>query len=145
MFPHGGNIFEGANGFLPAPGGVTNSGTTPIVIVLQGPLYANTSLTLFSTGTVAGAWKIETCNDYINNGGGLNPSAGSWFDITAAWRKPDSTTGTAIAAVTSGGSTQYAEYMGNPGIGFGGKSLRVTFTPTSGSGNVGIAVNSNET
>jgi hypothetical protein len=145
MFPRGGVLYEGNSGFIPAPGGVAIVGTTAIPLILQGPLFANTSFTLFATGTVAGAWKIEACNDYLIGGEGGNPSAGSWVDITLAWRTPNATTGTAIAAVTSGGNSQYVEYMGNPGIGLGAKSLRVTFTPTSGAGNIGIAVNSNAT
>lgn len=138
-------VYQGRDGQLPAVGGQAISGTTPIVMVLQGPLNVNTSMGLFSTGTVAGAWKIEVSNDFTTSMPGMdvNYNAGNWTDITAAWRTPNATTGTAIAAVVSGGTSTYVEYLGNTGCGFGGKSLRVTFTPTSGAGNIGIAVNSN--
>lgn len=140
-------VYQGTDGHLPAVGGQAISGTTPIVMQIQGPINVNTSMTLFATSTVAGAWKIEASNDFLiaNTGMNQNANAGHWTDITAAFRTPDSTTGTAIAAVTSGGSSTYVEYMGNPGCGLGARSLQVTFTPTSGAGKIGIAVNSNRT
>src|SRR5450631_446663 len=138
-------VYQGGDGQLPAVGGKAISGTTPIVMTMQGPVNVNTSMTLFATGTVAGAWKIEASNDFTTamTGLGTNANAGHWTDITVAFRTPNATTGTAIAAVTSGGSSTYVEYMGNPGCGLGARSLQVTFTPTSGAGNIGIAVNSN--
>jgi hypothetical protein len=138
-------IFQLSDGFLPAgPAGQAISGVTPIVIVLQGPLNSNTSFDLFWTGTVAGAWKIEASNSYLAGGNGTNPRAGFWTDVTTAWRTPNATTGTAIPAAAGSAGSTYVEYLGgSAGAGFGGKSLRVTFTPTSGAGNIGIAANSN--
>lgn len=140
-------LYQGNDRLLPAKGGQAISGTTAIVMTIQGPINVNTSFTLFATGTVAGAWKIEASNDYAlgDAGYGTSDNAGHWTDITLAWRTPNATTGTAIAAVTSGGSSTYVEYMGNPGCGLAARSLQVTFTPTSGAGNIGIAVNSNRT
>lgn len=125
----------------PQPGGQAIVGTTPIVSTLQGPFNALTSLDLFSTGTVAGAWKIEVSNSYANDLDGL-VLAGRWTDVTAAFRTPDATTGTVIAAVVTGGTHQYVQFMGYNCAGLAAKSLRVTFTPASGAGNIGFAVNS---
>lgn len=127
------------------PGGQAISGTTPIVSILPGPLNPMLSLDLFSTGTVTGTWLIESSNTY--RGGGQSDGdvvqAGNWTDITAAFRTPNATTGTAIANPAGSATHQYVEYMGNAGMGFCGRSLRITFTPASGAGNIGFGVNCN--
>ena len=139
-------LYQGSDGMLPAVGGQTIVGTTPIVMNIQGPINVNTSLGLFSTGTVTGTWLIEASNDFtIGPSYNVNDNAGNWTDITAAWRTPDATTGTAIVNPSGSALHTYVEYMGNPGCGFGARSLRVTFTPSSGAGKAGIAVNSNRT
>ena len=111
-------------------------GTTAIV----GPAPAGASymdnldslsLQLGSDGTVAGAWLIEVSNNYSAAGPVLNDAgdAGVWSDVTAMFKLPS---GSAIAAVTSGGSEQYAVPTTFPRA----RAFRVTFTPTAGAGNV---------
>ena len=106
------------------------SGTTPIVsggYFLED--YNGISFQLGSDGTVAGAWKIEVSNDYSVGFNDDRVTAGTWTDVTAAF--VDAAGNPAIAAVTSGGSnqaTQAAPFMF--------RAYRVTFTPTSGAGNV---------
>jgi len=137
-------LFELTQGFLPQLGGQAISGATPIVMTMQGPFNASVSMTLFSTGTVTGTWKIEASNDYLVGGPNQPSNAGHWTDITAAFRTPNAAgAGAAIVNPTGAALATYVEYMGNPGVGFGGKALQVTFTPVSGAGNIGIAVNSN--
>jgi hypothetical protein len=140
-------VYQGSDGQLPAVGGQAVVGTTAVQMVIPGPINVNTSFTLFSTGTVAGVWLIEASNDFTRSetGLGTNFNAGHWTDITAAFRTPNATTGTAIVNPSGAGLATYVEYMGNPGCGLGAKSLRVTFTPSAGAGNFGIAANSNRT
>ena len=139
-------LYQANDGLLPQRGGQAISGTTPIVMIIQGPINVNTSLTLFSTGTVTATWKIEASNDYaVSPGYGTNADSGHWGDITAAWRTPDATTGTAIANPAGSATSVYVEYMGNPGCGLGARSLKITLTPASGAGSIGVAVSSNRT
>ncbi len=101
------------------------SGTTPIVSTVTWiNMLDNVGYQLVTTGTVAGAWKVEVSNNYAvtwyNN---QAAGAGDWFDYTSRM--------TTIAAVLSGGSNQIAEH-----IGCTCRAMRLTFTPTSGAGNV---------
>jgi hypothetical protein len=129
---------------LPQPGGQTISGTTPIVQILPGPLSPMLSLDLFSTSTVAGTWLIEASNTFLDGTASDDSftNTGAWTDITAAFKTPNASTGTAIASPAGSATHQYVEYMGNPGMGFCGRKLRVTFTPTSGAGKIGFGINS---
>ena len=147
MFTLQDQVYQGGDGQLPAVGGQAVVGTTAVQMVIQGPINVNTSMTLFSTGTVTGTWLIEVSNDFTvaATGANVNANAGHWTDITAAFRTPNATTGTAIVNPSGAALATYVEYMGNPGCGLGARSLRVTFTPASGAGNFGIAVSSNRT
>ena len=142
-------VYQGTDGHLPdgVVGGKPIVGTTPVVMVIQGPINVNTSMTIFVTGTITGTWLFEVSNDYLISSVGMNqnPNAGHWTDITAAWRTPNATTGAAIVNPSGSALATYVEYMGNPGCGLGARALRVTFTPASGAGNAGIAVSSNRT
>jgi hypothetical protein len=108
------------------------SGTTPIIsrtTDLNGT--KGVSYLLVTTSTVAGSWKVEVSNDYSGAGGGnfmQPPTAGDWVDITSAFSP-------SIAAVTSGGSSQFVQ-MGPLSC----RTIRVTFTPTSGAGNVRASI-----
>lgn len=91
--------------------------------------YNGISFQLITDGTVAGAWKIEVSNDYSVGFGDDRAFTGNWTDVTAAF--VDAAGNPAIATVVSGGSsqaTQAAPFMY--------RAYRVTFTPTSGAGNV---------
>lgn len=116
-------------------------GTTPIVskVIMALQNADHVALQLITTSTVAGGWLIEGSNDFTppSGVGGANidiygeaASTGTWSDITLAFVK--AAAGTAIAAVLTGGSNQPAWPM-QP-LSF--RAMRVTFTPTSGAGNV---------
>ena len=147
MFTLQDQLYQGKDGHLPAVGGQAIVGSTPIVMLIQGPINVNTSFTIFATGTVAGVWLFEAANDYMTAQTGLdqNFNAGHFTDITAAFRTPNGTTGAAIVNPSGSALATYVEYMGNPGCGLGARSLRVTFTPSAGAGSIGIAANSNRT
>jgi hypothetical protein len=116
------------------------SGTTPIV---SGPIDVRdkdaVSLQLISTGTTAGAWLIEASLDFVpgvpgvSTGGsssgayGVPAFAGTWSTVTALFAQPS-----AIAAVVSGGGSQYRQALDH----LDARHIRITFTPTSGAGNV---------
>jgi hypothetical protein len=89
-------------------------------------------LQLLTDGTVVGSWKIEVSQDStpaVAMGaveyGQASGQTGDWTDITALW------TPTIVAVtVTAGTKNQYVEKAD-----FGGRKIRISFTPTSGSGN----------
>jgi hypothetical protein len=115
------------------------SGTTPIV---SGPIDVRDkdacSLQLVATGSPAGAWKVEASNDFVpgvtsgavggsSSGAYGSPAfAGTWSDITALFSRP-----TTIATVAAAGS-QYVQAESH----LDARHIRITFTPTSGTGNV---------
>lgn len=92
------------------------------------------SLQLVGGGTLAGAWKIEASNDYVENAQGNVEVAGTWSDVTALFKRAD---GTAIAAVVDGNAateTQMAQAAP-----FVAGAFRVTFTASAGSGTATVA------
>lgn len=116
------------------------SGTTPIVgKVVDMQDFDSVGLQLISTGTVAGSWKIEISNNYVpqqnsNSYGQVSATAdtaeGTFTDVTALFLI--AAAGTAIAAAAGSATSQYAQ----PRDFIRCRCLRVTFTPTSGAGNV---------
>lgn len=101
------------------------SGTTPIVAVFPMQQYDGVALVLVSTGTVAGAWTVQAANNGLGNNTQNNPTAtGTYADVSTLCSP-------ALAAVVSGGSKQAVQIVP---FGWGGGQL--TFTPTSGAGNV---------
>ena len=121
------------------PGGL-NIADTAAHRIIQGPAlfgYLSILLATLTGSTLAGAWLIEGSNDYAEGGGGGTPRAGTWQDVTACFREPNATTGTAIAAVVSGASAQHVVFTTGSGVvvPFPFASIRVTFTAASGSGN----------
>ena len=101
-------------------------GTTPIVSdVMSLDNLDGAGLVLNSTGTVAGTWKVEGSNNYtsakipnLNQGAQVNSIR--WADITAMFG-------------TISGSVGTKFYQAYPLV---CRFIRVTFTPTSGAGNV---------
>lgn len=74
-------------------------------------------------GTLAGSWKVEIANDYVPSVvEGAVPTAGNPIDITADFDP-------AIPAATSGGQNYPINLAMLPY-----RYVRVTFTPTSGTG-----------
>jgi hypothetical protein len=138
---------ENTQRFL-SPGGqsgITVAGTTAQIFGPIGPAvfgWASFNLQTLSGSTIAGAWKIEVCNDF-RQGPGINPEAGLWTDVTACFRVPNATTGAAIAAVTSGASNQWVQFMTASGIPtpLAGAAYRFTLTPTSGTGLARVVAN----
>lgn len=103
-------------------------GTTPIPVFFPTGQFDGFSLVLVTTGTVAGAWTIGAANDYQPpNATGLQniPANAGNFGNVSTLAQP------ALAAVLSGGSKQAVQV--SPFM-WGAGSL--TFTPTSGAGNV---------
>ena len=104
-------------------------GTTPIVSdVMSLDNLDGAGLVLNSTGTVAGTWKVEGSNNYtsakipnLNQGAQVNSIR--WADITTAF-------GT-ISQPAGSASTKF--YQAYPLV---CRFIRVTFTPSSGTGNV---------
>ena len=101
------------------------SGTPPNVTP-GTPLGAGAvSHQLATTGTVAGSWKIEVSNKpgVENDNSDASPS-----DVTAGFQTP---AGVAIAAAAGSPTSQFVQ---SSFVKAG--AMRVTFTPTSGAGNV---------
>lgn len=105
------------------------SGTTPIVSdVCSLDNLDGVGLQLVTTGTVAGTWKIEASNNYVSNKiPNLNQNAQAsgiqWSDVTALFGTITQPAGSATSKF----------YQCHPLV---CRFLRVTFTPTSGAGNV---------
>lgn len=111
-----------------------NNGTFPIASVTSGTVVVTTggtqvdetfsaSVTLVVTKkTVAGVWTLQASNSYNDGGMGFGAvaAAGSWPDATSLLNA----TPTAVSAP----SDQYRQLQG-----FGGRALRLTLTPSTGS------------
>jgi hypothetical protein len=104
------------------------AGTTPVVVAELMGQFDGVGLVLVTTGTVAGNWKIEAANDYqpTNAQGLQNTSAnpGNWGDVTAV---------ASPAIVQPAGAPKSQAVQIAP---FSWGAMRLTFTPTSGAGNV---------
>jgi hypothetical protein len=101
-------------------------GTTPIVSdVCSIDNLDGAGLVLNSTGTVAGTWKVEASNNYVttkvpNLNQGAQVNSIRWADVTALFG-------------TISGSVGTKFYQCYPLV---ARAIRVTFTPSSGAGNV---------
>ena len=144
-----GRVYDGTTydrfaGTAPVPFAVP-ADTNPHVIAIQGPAlfgYLSIDLQTLTGSTTAGAWLIEGSNDYSEGGGGgSGPRAGKWTDITACFRTPNATTGTAIPALTTGAHDVLVTFTSGSGVvvPFPFACVRVTLTPSSGSGPVQVA------
>jgi hypothetical protein len=123
----------------PTNGPAVTVATTPIVSNPIGCLLiADVSLMLLCTSAgpdLDGAWKIEVSNNYnASEEYGATPNAGNWVDVTAAFVVA---AGTAVVAVAHGTAATYSQYV-QCGVtqwkSFAGRHLRVTFTPSAGTG-----------
>ena len=124
----------------PTNGPAVPTGTTPVVSNPFGSagLIDDVSLSLLVTSAgpdLDGAWKIEVSNNYnATEEYAQTPNAGTWHDVTAAFV---TAAGAAIAAVAHGTAATYAQYV-QCGVAawhsFAGRHLRVTFTPSAGTG-----------
>lgn len=106
------------------------SGTTPIVVQDSMVQFDGVAYVLKSTGTVAGAWTIQAANNYQAPGaGGLRntpANAGDFGDVSSLCTP-------ALAAAAGAPKTQAVQI-----VPFGWGAAQVTFTPTSGAGNVAV-------
>lgn len=130
---------QGQRCYLLSTTGTT--GTTPVVSKNEGLAGARiVSFVLVANGTLDGAWKVEVSNDVTGPGTGITElgqpaTAGVWVDITAAFVP-------AIVAVAHGTVATQTQYIQcNP---LGARAVRVTFTPTAGTGNVQVIVGGGE-
>lgn len=104
--------------------------------------YLSLDLQALSGSTLAGTWLIEASNDYSDGGGGATTArAGTWTDVTACFRTPNATTGTAIPALTSGAHDALVCFTSGSGVvvPFPFAAVRITMTASSGAGNVQVA------
>lgn len=120
-------------------GGLAISDTAAHTSV-QGPAifgYLSLALQTLTGSTLAGAWLIKASNDYQPDVKPVTEANAHWTDVTACFRTPNATTGAAIAAVTSGASSQLLCFTSGSGVivPFPFRSIQVTFTATSGAGN----------
>lgn len=120
------------------------SGTTPIVSAVIPDVrdYDAIGMQLITTGTVAGTWLIEGSNDFVaaSNGNAYGSTSngtatGTWSDVTAHFSK--AVAGTAIANPAGSATSQFAQTPN----GLRCRCLRITFTPSSGAGNVTVLGN----
>lgn len=104
------------------------SGTTPIVADVKDLTNVDgCCFQLQSTGTVAGTWKVEVSNDYssvLRPALDQLPNTGLWTDVTSQFSP-------AITNPAGSATNQFCQMYP-----FVGRSVRVTFTPSSGAGNV---------
>lgn len=102
----------------------TVSGTTPIVsAVVDIRDLDSIGFQLITTGSVAGAWTFAASNNFQPEGiasYGQIPTMGDWSDVTALF---------APAAVTTASNQSKQANLR-------ARSIRATFTPTSGAGTV---------
>lgn len=104
------------------------SGVTPITsAIITTDVIDLLSLQLVTTGTVAGTWTIQASNDYIATPAG--EAYGS--QPTQATGTFSSYTGFTFAAPAGSPTSQFVEKSG-----FGPRAFKLTFTPSSGAGNV---------
>jgi hypothetical protein len=101
------------------------SGTTPIHGIFPGALdFSAFGFQMITTGTVAGTWIVEASNNYIVQGYDAVSATGTWDDVTSLLN--------ATPTVAAGSPTdQYRQIAA-----YAGRAIRVTFTPSSGAGNV---------
>jgi hypothetical protein len=103
---------------------VAISGTTPIVAQFPMQNFDGVALVLVTTGTVHGDWSVQAANNGLGNNTLNNPVAtGTYADVSSLCEP-------ALATVTTA-SKQAVQIVP---FGWGGGQL--TFTPTSGAGNV---------
>lgn len=113
-------------------------GTNPIVWYLNLEDFDVASLQLIiEDGNVQGAWTFDGSNDYNDlSWGGTAAVAGHWTPITPA--AFPSELFPALVAVT----TVYPAASGNQcirsGTKLGWRTLRITFTPTSGASHISV-------
>lgn len=110
---------------------------------LQGPAifgYLSVNLQTLTGSTLAGAWLIKASNDYQPDVKPITEADANWTDVTACFRTPNATTGTGIAAVVSGASSQLLCFTSGSGVivPFPFRSLQITFTASSGAGNAQV-------
>jgi len=117
------------------------SGTTPVVSFVEMRRLDDVSFQLITSGTVAGTWLIEASNNFVAamNGNAYGSvsngtATGTFTDVTAMFTVP---AGTAI--VNPAGSTTNQFVM--PKTRMRCRTLRITFTPSAGAGNVTALVN----
>jgi len=123
----------------PTNGPAIPTGTTPVVSDVMGCLLiadVNLSLLVTSTGpTLDGTWLIEASNNYnATEEYGATPNAGTWHDVTAAFV---TAAGGAIVAVAHGTAATYKQMVQvgvTSWLSAAFRHLRVTFTPTAGTG-----------
>jgi len=101
-------------------------GATPIVSpVITTDVIDLLSLQLITTGTVAGTWTMQASNDYIST------PMGELGDPSQSTGHFSSYTGFTFAAPTGSPTSAILEKSG-----FGPRAFTLTFTPSSGAGNV---------
>lgn len=104
-------------------------GTTPISFIFNVEDLDNLTFQLTTTSTGAGAWTFQGDNRYSNDteyNAAVN--AGTWPALPASALST-------IAAVAAA-SDQFVLTL----VPYGGRAIRVTFTPTSGAGTVSVAM-----
>lgn len=115
----------GAQHVLLAP--VAISGVTPIQVIDDMTNFDGAGYILVTTGTVAGAWTFQGIDGW--RPGGINnslASAGISGDVSTL-------ASPAPGAISSGGSSKATQL-----VPFMWGALGITFTPTSGAGNVAV-------
>lgn len=91
--------------------------------------FDNIGLVLKTTGTVAGTWLIEASCNYVSlRAPTLNNSTQAGNDVWADCH-------VVFNAITQPSGTALTQYIQNTSE-FAGQFLRITFTPSSGAGNV---------
>jgi hypothetical protein len=123
----------------PTNGPAVTTGVTPVVSNVMGLLLnADVSLSLLVTSVAPdlnGAWKIEVSNNYnAAEEYGATPNPGTWHDITAAFVTAAGAAIAAVAAATAATYSQYVQLGVTQWHSFAGRHIRVTFTPSAGTG-----------
>jgi hypothetical protein len=113
------------------PATFTISGTDPIVstpIDVRNLDKIGLQLVIASPTTIDGAWKIEASGNYVPTTGALAygqaANAGAWSDVTALFSP-------AVAAVVHGTAATLSQFTQAE---LRTRALRVTLTPSTGSG-----------
>lgn len=104
------------------------SGTTPIQVIDDMTNFDGAGYVLVTTGTVAGAWTFQGINGY-------RPVAGMNNSIASAGQSGNVTSLASPATTNPAGSptsqcTQFSVFMWG--------ACGITFTPTSGAGNIAV-------
>jgi hypothetical protein len=119
----------------------TSVGTTPIVSIetqLGDRRIISYALEADDAATLDGTWLIEASNDFARDADvsmGNLKRPGKWFDVTAAFKRPDGTAVAAVAHGTAATRKQFATWAPASA-----RAVRVTFTPSAGAGPVSVAV-----